>query len=163
LEAAGRLRLLPLTVCGLLVRRKPVRDAYCTYFRESIFNRLSEPTNQGLRTEPDDRSLLLAEITDYSLKQYNVSTEKEILDVVIDELVKENLITTDEIEDSCVFRYEEAYPIYHVGFQEDVEIVKNYLRSIKNVFTTGRQGNFCYVNTHVTMQMGIDAAREIPV
>ncbi|MDD4601874.1 MAG: FAD-dependent oxidoreductase [Negativicutes bacterium] len=162
MEASDRLQFLPLTVCGLLVKRKPIREAFCTYFRELIFNRLSEPTNQGLRTVPEGRSILLAEITDYSLQQYNVKTEDEIYHAVVKDLVRENLIREDEIEDSCVFRYEEAYPIYHLGFQQDIAIIKDYLRSLGNVFTTGRQGNFCYVNTHIAMQMGIETTMEIP-
>lgn len=163
LDAAARLRFLPLTVCGLLVRRKPVRDAICTYFRELVFNRLSEPTNHGLQTTPEGRSILLAEMTDYSLNEYHLHSGEDILNAVVRDLIKEDLIREDEVEDSCVFRYEEAYPIYHVGFQKDIAIVKNHLSSLGNVFTTGRQGNFSYVNTHITMQMGIDCARQIAI
>ncbi len=160
--AAERLRHLPLTVCGLLVRRKPVRDAYCTYFRESIFNRLSEPTNHGLQAKPEGRSILLAEMTDFTIQQAGLRTDDEIVEAVISDLLKEGLIDRDEVEETCVFRYQEAYPIYHIGFQRDVAITKDYLASLGNVQSTGRQGEFAYVNTHVTMQMAITAARAIP-
>lgn len=159
--AASRLKFLPLTVCGLLIRRKPVRDAYCTYFRELVFNRLSEPTNHGLQTIPEGRSILLAEMTDFTLQERGLHTDEAIREEVIRDLINENLIQQNEVEDTCVFRYPEAYPIYHIGFQDDLHLIDEYLSSLVSIFSTGRQGKFYYVNTHVTMQMAIKCARQI--
>lgn len=161
LAAASRLTFLPLTVCGLLISRKPIRDAYCTYFREQVFNRLSEPTNHGLQTVPKGRSILLAEMTDFTLQERGLHTDNAIIAEVISDLIKENLIRREEVEDTCIFRYPEAYPIYHIGFQSDLQLIDRYLNSLGRVFSTGRQGKFYYVNTHVTMQMAIKTVREI--
>jgi protoporphyrinogen oxidase len=161
LQSASRLKYLPLTVCGLLVKRNPVREAILTYYRDAVYNRLSEPTYHGLQTSPENRSILLAEMTDYTLQEQNLTSNEDIVRKVIEDLVKENLITQEEVEDSCVFRYKEAYPIYHIGFQKDLARIREYLDHLGNVHSTGRQGAFCYVNTHATMQMAISSVREM--
>lgn len=161
LTSARRLKYLPLTVCGLLVSRKPVRDAILTYFRNSIYNRLSEPTTHGLETIPVNNSIILAEMTDYSIQLAGLKTDDDITQKVIEDLVNEGLITKEEILDTCVYRYKEAYPIYHVGFREDLKIIEKYINSLENVISTGRQGAFCYVNIHATMQMAITAVNEM--
>ena len=161
LEAAARLSYLPLTVCGLLVKKKPVRNAICTYFRNSIFNRLSEPTIHGLETIPSDRSILLAEMSAYSISIANVENDDKIIQKVLEDAAKEKLFKEDDVEDCCVFRYQEGYPIYHLGFKNDLKTIEQYLNRLSNVYSTGRQGAFRYVNTHATMQMGIDTANRI--
>ncbi len=159
--AANRLSYLPLTVCGLLVKKQQVRNAICTYYRDAIFNRLSEPTVHGLVTVPPGKTILLAEMTDYSIKMANVASDGEIISRVIADIVNKDLICEDDVEDTCLFRYEEAYPIYHIGFKDDLNIIGNYLNSMNNVLTTGRQGLFCYVNIHATMQMAMRDAGSI--
>jgi len=160
LDAASRLKFLPLTVCGLLVDKERVRDAICTYYRQKVFNRLSEPTFHGLQTTPKDKTILLAEMTDYTLKQLDLTTEQSITEQVIEDLCAEGLIDRTQVLDSCVYRYNEAYPIYDVGYANHLKKVQDYLAAIPNLASVGRQGSFLYVNTHVTMRMGMDAARE---
>jgi protoporphyrinogen oxidase len=148
-------------VCGLLVNKPAVRDVICTYYRNCVFNRLSEPTAHGLQTMPENKSILLAEMTDYTLRENNLNTDEDILKRVVDDIVSLGLIKKEDVADSCVFRYDEAYPIYHIGFQNDLKIVFKYLKSLNNIFTTGRQGLFRYVNIHATMQLAIQKARSI--
>jgi len=162
LDCAERLQHLPFTVCGLLVNKPSVRDAVCTYYRDCVFNRLSEPTAHGLTTIPENKTILLAEMTDFTLREDGLNTDADILKRVVDDIISLGLIKREEVEDSCVFRYREAYPIYHIGFQDDLKVIFDYLKSLQNVFTTGRQGLFRYVNTHATMQLAIEEVGSIP-
>lgn len=158
--SAGELKFLPLTVCGLLVRRKPVRTAICTYYRDKIFNRLSEPTNHNLLVEPSNASLLLAEMTPYSLGS-SADNPEAIRDAVIKDIVQEGLIKSEDVLDSIVFNYDSAYPIYLLGYQEHLARCLDYISSLDSIRTVGRQGQFIYVNIHVTMRKGLEIAREL--
>lgn len=158
--SSGKLKYLPLTVCGLLVRRKPVRSAICTYYRDKVFNRLSEPTNHGLLTVPPDASLLLAEMTPYSLGT-DAGNPGTIRRAVIGNMVQEGLIKSEDVLDSTVFNYDTAYPVYLLGYQNHLARCMDYVTSIEGMRTAGRQGQFVYVNIHVAMKYGIEAARKL--
>ena len=60
-----------------------------------------------------------------------------------------------------MFRLKHAYPIYLKGFDESLDSIYQYLNSIPNVITAGRQGNFQYINSHIAIRYGYNAANKI--
>ena len=50
-----------------------------------------------------------------------------------------------------------AYPVYRVGFENDLAGVDNWARMLRRVVTFGRQGLFAHDNTHHALIMAYDA------
>lgn len=53
---------------------------------------------------------------------------------------------------------ENAYPIYALGYQDDAQILKDYLGGFANLQTMGRAGLFCYDNSDHALLTGMFAA-----
>src|SRR5262249_5995421 len=77
---------------------------------------------------------------------------------VIADLVREDILTRDEIEAMHVFRSAHAHPMYTLGYERALAELLGALGELRNVETAGRQGRFQYVNTHVAMKRGYEAA-----
>ena len=60
-----------------------------------------------------------------------------------------------------MFRLKHAYPIYLKGFDESLDSIYQYLNSIPNIITAGRQGNFQYINSHIAIRYGYNATNKI--
>ena len=56
---------------------------------------------------------------------------------------------------------EHGYPIYHLGYQHDRDILLGTVAKMDNVLTGGRQGMFRYIFLDTAMEMGIEAAHQI--
>ena len=54
-----------------------------------------------------------------------------------------------------------CYPVYETGYATNVEVIKAYLDSIKNLRVIGRYGAFKYNNQDHSILMGLLAAKEI--
>ncbi|NOY00682.1 MAG: amine oxidase, partial [Verrucomicrobia bacterium] len=54
-----------------------------------------------------------------------------------------------------------GYPVFGLGFEPHLQAVQDFVASLENVRSVGRQGGFCYPNMHSAMRMGADAADEI--
>ena len=157
LAAADKLRFRAIVFVGLKVRRPQVLPASFMYFREHSFNRITDLSHFSFHIEPAGRTLLVAEVT-CDPKDALWSDEKLAKEAVIADLVREKLLSRDEIEETHVFRARHAHPMYTLGYEAALETLLKAFSSLKNVETAGRQGRFQYVNTHVAMKMGYEAA-----
>ena len=109
---------------------------------------------------PDDHTLLVAEITCSTSHRFWIDDDYTKT-TVIDDLCKENLLDLAHVKEAHVFRTRYGYPIYHLGFENDLTAVQELLGNLPNVHSIGRQGQFAYINTHIAMKMGYDLARQI--
>lgn len=160
LQATRNLRYRSISLMGFLVARPQIRPAYFTYFPKLTFNRLSEPTNHGLKIAPEGHTLLIAEtVCAYQDAAYRA--EPAFAEKVIDEIVDEGLFKRSEIVETHPYAWRYAYPIYTLGFVRDLDKVNSYLAGLRNLHSTGRHGKFNYVNMHVAMRMGMDSLNEL--
>jgi protoporphyrinogen oxidase len=60
--------------------------------------------------------------------------------------------------DQVVLKVPRAYPIYRVGYREELKRVLDYLSSVGNLLSTGRNGLFHYNNSDHSMEVGRLAA-----
>jgi hypothetical protein len=77
------------------------------------------------------------------------------------ELGRIGVAQPSEIEDGCVFRVPKAYPIYDSEYREYLTVVREYLATLKNVQTIGRNGLHRYNNQDHSMLTGMLAVRNI--
>ena len=66
-----------------------------------------------------------------------------------------------KLVDSRVVRVKKAYPVYDLGYRENLETVKKYIESIKNLSTIGRAGLHKYNNMDHSMLTAIYAVENI--
>ena len=156
-EAAKRLRFRATVFVGIKAARKRVLPASFMYFREHSFNRVTDLSHFGHKIEPEGTTLLVAEVNcDPGDRLWN--DEAHVLESVSADLEREGVLRRSEILETHVFRSRHAYPIYTLGYEKDLAILLESLGRLRNLETAGRQGRFQYVNTHVAMKMGYEAA-----
>jgi len=87
-------------------------------------------------------------------------SEAEMKSFAIDELVKMNLIDSEDALDSVVIKMPKTYPAYF-GVYDQFETVENYLKEITNLYPVGRNGMHKYNNQDHSMLTAIAAVEHI--
>ncbi len=159
-KAAAYLRYKAGIIHGLLVNKPKVLDACYVYYRDRLFHRISEPKNAGMRIHPADNTVLIIEMT-CEVGDEKWTNADEVWQRLLSELELEGLCNRDQVIEHHLIKNRHAYPIFDLGFEQHLEICMNYLSSISDLMSVGRQGGFCYPNMHGAMRMGADAATEI--
>lgn len=155
--AAKALRFRAIVFVGLKVNRPKVLRASFMYFREHSFNRITDLAHFGFHMDPPGTTLLVAEIAcDPSDKIW--SDEALAVDAVVADLVREGILKREEILSHTIFRTRHAQPMYLLGYEKALKTLLDAVEALSNAETAGRQGRFQYVNTHIAMKMGFDAA-----
>lgn len=77
------------------------------------------------------------------------------------ELRKTGLVGEAEITAGHVERVPNCYPVYEVGYRENVSVLRKHLQSIPGLDVIGRYGSFKYNNQDHSLLMGILAAENI--
>ena len=114
----------------------------------------------GFDINPPNATILIAEVNcDVSDLIWN--DEEEAIKRVVDDLENEKIILRKEIIESHVFKAPNAYPIYLLNYEDNLETVFNWINSISNLQSIGRQGAFSYVNSHIAMKMAYNAGDKI--
>ena len=159
-ESLEKLKYRSLVFVGFIVKSKNCLPADLTYYRNLSFNRLTDLTSFGIKGNINDTRTIIAEIT---CDTKDAVWEDDILakTLVFDDLESENIFDRKHILDSHVFRLKHAYPIYVEDFDVALENIKNHISKILNITTAGRQGNFQYINSHIAIRQGYNAAEKI--
>jgi protoporphyrinogen oxidase len=87
-------------------------------------------------------------------------SDEYIKKYAINELVKMNIINKQNVLDGCVIRVKKAYPAYFDEYK-NINILKDYLYKINNLYCIGRNGQHHYNNMDHSIKTGIIAANQI--
>lgn len=71
------------------------------------------------------------------------------------------LIDSKEVVDGTVVRMEKAYPVYDQAYRNHVDTIRQYLATLSNFQTIGRNGLHRYNNQDHSMLTGLFAARNV--
>lgn len=157
LQAARALRFRALVFVGLLVRKERVLPSSFMYFRQHSFNRISDLAQFGFEIIPQGCTLLVAEIScDVTDRVW--SDDDFAKQAVLEDLIAEKLLTREDVIEMHVFRARHAYPIYTLYYEQHLARLLQFFDQLANAETAGRQGRFAYINTHIAMKMGYQAA-----
>lgn len=159
-DSADQLRTKPIAVYGLLVNKKKAINSLYIYYRSRCFHRVGEPKNAGLTVRPEDHTVLIVETTcEVGDEKWN--GDQSFIDRIAADLEDEGICQKEEIVETHVLRTQHGYPVFALGFEPHLQKVQEFVSSLENVRSVGRQGGFCYPNMHSAMRMGADAANEI--
>lgn len=88
--------------------------------------------------------------------------DEELFSLAKEEAVKLGLVKKKEISQGTVLRVEKAYPVYHLDYEKDIQIVKEWLeKNLQNLILIGRNGLHRYNNQDHSMMTGLLAAKNI--
>lgn len=160
LAAAARLRYRSLIVVAVMLARRRATDQSWIYLPEQSvpFGRLHEPTNWSADMAPAGKTLLVTEQFCFQNDAAWNSPDADLAADTIAHLERLRLIRRSEVSDSLVLRVAGAYPLFEVGYQQHLRILRDYLDRFVNLHIAGRGGGFRYLNMDHAIASGMDAA-----
>ena len=87
------------------------------------------------------------------------SSDEDLIELAKDELERIGLVNRADVESGCVYRMENAYPVYDSTYTEHLRRIREYIDALKNLQTIGRNGLHRYNNQDHAMLTGLFAAR----
>lgn len=133
-------------------------DAHYLPGPETPVTRVSEPRNYRDGDDPDDVTVLTAEVPCQVGDELWRSTDDELAAVVLDGLAACGL-PEPEVTGAEVRRVPSAYPVYPVGSEAALAELLAAVDAVPDLITFGRQGLFAHDNTHHTLAMAWAADR----
>jgi protoporphyrinogen oxidase len=164
LQAANNLRYRDYLTVVLIAKRESVFPDNWIYIHspEVKMGRIQNYKNWSPYMVPDPSRTSLG--LEYFLwdkdEQWNWSQDR-LVELGIKECAQIGLIEPDEVEDGTVVRMKKAYPVYDQNYHNSLAIVRNYLESLSNLQTVGRNGLHRYNNQDHSMLTAVYAARNI--
>jgi len=158
-ESAEGLDYVSEVLFFLKINRMKIFDASWIYFSspEVRFNRVYD---MGAFTEdciPPGKTACCIEFTcNKGDEIWNASTE-DLFNHVIRIFENNNIISRSEVEGYLVKKIDHAYPRFKVGYEKRIKKILDYLSTIENLITIGRQGLFNYANVDDVLYMGFKA------
>ncbi|MBV7327920.1 NAD(P)/FAD-dependent oxidoreductase [Chloroflexi bacterium TSY] len=87
--------------------------------------------------------------------------DEDLIELGKRELEIIGLAKYDEIEDGCVFRVPKSYPVYDSDYRDHLAILREYVDSLENFQTIGRNGLHRYNNQDHAMLTGMLSVRNM--
>jgi protoporphyrinogen oxidase len=89
------------------------------------------------------------------------TSDEDLLQLAKCELERIGLCRAAEVEDGCVVRVPKAYPVYGSDYREALAVVREFVDSLENFRTIGRNGLHRYNNQDHAMLTGMLAVRSM--
>jgi protoporphyrinogen oxidase len=163
-NAADKLRYRDfLTVC-LIVNKPDLFPDNWIYVHdpEVSVGRIQNFKNWSLDMVPDSSktSLGLEYFCTEGDDLWNMA-DGELIELGKQELERIGLASAADVEDGCVFRVPKAYPMYDSEYRQYLTVVKDFVASLPNYQTIGRNGLHRYNNQDHAMLTGMLAVRNV--
>jgi hypothetical protein len=164
LQAAAKLKYRDfLTVC-LIVNQPDLFPDNWIYIHDPAVSvgRIQNFKNWSPHMVPDQTktSLGLEYFCNEGDELWNMA-DADLIELGKRELEHIGLALPADIEDGCVFRVPKAYPIYDTEYREYLSTVKNFVGSLENYQTIGRNGLHRYNNQDHAMVTGMLSVRNV--
>ncbi len=163
-SATKRLRFRDLITVNVMLNREHVtRDTWLYVHDSEIpFARLHEPKNWSPDMVPPGKTSIVAEVFCSIGDPMWSQPDDEICQQVIHHLSETlGFIRKEEILESFAFRAPQAYPIYGLDYQANLQLIKDYVNTIQGLQIIGRGGTFRYNNSDHSIEMGLMAAENL--
>jgi len=140
-------------ICVFLKLKKPhFSESHWIYFPgKQMFGRLHEPKNWSPEMSNGEQTGICLEIFCHRYDDIWKAEDEEIANRVINDLP---LLNASEVDDFCVLRITNAYPVYDLDYRRNFKKVSDFISSYENLFILGRTGGFKYSNMDVCLEEG---------
>jgi protoporphyrinogen oxidase len=146
-----------------LLKGEPVLPSMWVFFPESQFRfgRLSEMVKFSPYTAPKGHTALMVDFTCSGDDPYWLMDDEELGEKLFQQLHQLKLFPRERILKQFSKRFQNLYPIYSVGYQENLGAIRRLETLFQNLFFIGRLGDFNYNNADQCLDMGFRAAEHI--
>jgi protoporphyrinogen oxidase len=159
IELSKKIKYRAMILIYLVVEQAQFSQYDAHYFPDSDIpvTRISEPKNYSLAEEPENLTVLCAElpccIDDRNWKM----TDAELGDMVCDSLRRASIPLKSPPKKVLTRRITHAYPVYSKGYEKAFDQIDRWLGRVQNLVSFGRQGLFAHDNTHHALYMAYAA------
>lgn len=164
-EASHHLPFRDLVVVDVRFDRPPITDDTWIYIpeRSIIFGRIHEPTNWSPEMSPPGKTSLVFEFWCNQGDAVWNMPDDIMIELTIKDFVKLHLAPGAErhVVGGTVVRCSKAYPMYVIGYERPLVVIKDYLSRFTNLTLIGRYGTFMYNNMDHAIETGIRAAENV--
>lgn len=162
--AATRLRYRDFLTVALVINKKEMFPDNWIYIHDPsvLMGRIQNFKNWSPYMVVDDNKTCLG-LEYFAFVGDNLwsLTDEELVALGKKEICQIGLATPQEIEDGTVIRMPKAYPMYTGSFREDMDCLRTFLSSFKNLFCCGRNGQHRYNNQDHSMMTAILTVKNI--
>lgn len=128
---------------------------------EIFFSRVSIPANFSPQNTPEGKRSYCVEVSCEETDDVYINPEN-YLGRIFSDMIKENLIGSDrEVFSVRIERFPWAYPIYKLGYKDDLEKFRIDLEGIGNLLPAGRLGRFWYNNMDHCIEASFEMCERI--
>ncbi|MFH1481526.1 MAG: NAD(P)/FAD-dependent oxidoreductase [Pseudomonadota bacterium] len=164
LEAAEHLSYRSLVFVGLIIEKKSLFPDQWLYIHDPGLKvgRIQNFKNWSACMVPDPgkTSIGMEYFCDTGDDIWTLS-DGELIRQAARELSELGLAEADYVTDGFVVRQPDAYPVYHPSYDRHLKVIRDFLGTIHNLQTVGRNGMHRYNNMDHAMLTGILAARNV--
>jgi protoporphyrinogen oxidase len=163
-EAAGQLRHRDLIVVCLIVKKPDLFPDNWIYIHDPTVKvgRIQNYKNWSpdMVADPTKTSLGLEYFCTRGDELWNAA-DSDLIERGKREVDRIGLAEVADIEDGCVLRVPDAYPVYDADYRSHLAVVRQFVDGLENFHTIGRNGLHRYNNQDHAMLTGMLAARNI--
>ncbi|MDI6848385.1 MAG: NAD(P)/FAD-dependent oxidoreductase [Candidatus Saccharicenans sp.] len=164
IKAARSLTYRDFYTAGIIINKERIFPDNWIYIHspEIRAGRLQNFKNWSPELVPDpEKTMLGLEYFCFSTDPVWSLPDKELIQIAADDLERLRFARKEEIVDGSIVRIRGAYPVYSPGYKKNIGIIKEFLDSIKNLQTIGRNGLHRYNNQDHSMMSAIYAVRKL--
>jgi protoporphyrinogen oxidase len=156
LAAIANLRYVSIIFVYLKLNRSQVSPDNWLYLPEPhlTVHRISEFKNFSPGCAPPDKTMVCAEITCRIGDEHWRAKDQDLIATAVSDLEQLDLIQPDEVLEGFVKKIPFAYPVYDLEYKENLAPIVEFVHSLENIQTGGRQGLFRYNNMDQSIEMG---------
>ncbi|OGL51169.1 MAG: hypothetical protein A3H37_09115 [Candidatus Schekmanbacteria bacterium RIFCSPLOWO2_02_FULL_38_14] len=161
-ESANHLRFRSIMFLNLLINKDLVTENDALYIPEPkyFFFRIEQFKLWSAKMAPANKTSLSLEISCFDGDEIWNEKPEIIYDKCLSGLKEMGLINGEGlIEDYFIVKEKEVYPVFEIGYKENINAIRNYLDNFENLICYGRQGNFQYIHMHHVVDMGFRVAK----
>jgi len=162
-DASRKLRFRSQVYLFITINKPQVSKDQWVYFPEEHipFGRISEMKNFSARMAPPDKTSLFIEFFCWEDDEVWNKAKDELVEISTQWLERLGFIKKEEIINAYHIKRKNVYPVYELGYKNNLRVVNEYLDKFSNLLYIGRPGRFKYTNQDHSLEMGILAARSI--
>jgi len=162
-QAARGLDFASMVFLYLNINKPDVFGNHLYYFSddEFPFNRIYDVGLFSRDMVPPGKNALCLEFTcTFNDKIWNAPLD-QIFEMAITPLEKNNLLKRTDVEGFHFRHLSHAYPRFRTGYQKKLRLIFNYLETVINLETFGRQGLFSYSNVDDVIWMAFQITEHV--
>lgn len=163
LTAARNLRSRSLVCVCLVFEAQTILKEHCIYISDPQipFGRVMEQNHFSKEMVPNGKTLLDIEYCCWFDDNLWKMSDSELAAYTVEWLKKLGIVTEEILVDSFIHREKGAYPVFELGYEKNLGVVKEYIDGISNLHIIGRVGSFSYIGQYKAMQMGWNLSEKI--